>query len=171
MDLIIKNNDSSTTVFNQVLTEVVKLNLNITTFDFQRPWGGFIVIDENKAETFASIFFPQIDFSLFKNKTKLSPKILIVAPQKRLSWQYHFRRTEIWKVIHGPVGIKVSDTDQEGDLQEFEEGSFIKMNKEERHRLIGLDTWGIVAEIWQHTDSDNHSDEDDIIRLQDDYGR
>jgi hypothetical protein len=37
--------------------------------------------------------------------------------------------------------------------------------------LIGLDDWGIVAEIWQHTDESNPSDEDDIVRLQDDYSR
>ena len=45
------------------------------------------------------------------------------------------------------------------------------MDKGERHRLIGLEGWGIVAEIWQHTDPENPSDEDDIVRLQDDFGR
>ena len=41
----------------------------------------------------------------------------------------------------------------------------------QRHRLIGLDGWGIVAEIWRHTDAENPSDEDDIVRVQDDFGR
>ena len=50
-------------------------------------------------------------------------------------------------------------------------GNFIQLDKGERHRLIGLDSWGIVAEIWQHTDPENPSDEDDIVRLQDDFGR
>ncbi len=36
---------------------------------------------------------------------------------------------------------------------------------------MGLDTFGIVAEIWQHTDPTNPSEEDDIVRLQDDFGR
>ena len=40
----------------------------------------------------------------------------------------------------------------------------------ERHRLIGLEDYGIVAEIWQHTDS-VHSDEEDIVRVQDDFKR
>lgn len=31
--------------------------------------------------------------------------------------------------------------------------------------------WGVVAEIWQHTDKDNPSNEDDIVRVQDDFGR
>jgi mannose-6-phosphate isomerase len=29
----------------------------------------------------------------------------------------------------------------------------------------------VVAEIWQHTDADYPSDEEDIIRVQDDFGR
>jgi hypothetical protein len=24
----------------------------------------------------------------------------------------------------------------------------------ERHRLVGLEEWGVVAEIWQHTDAE-----------------
>jgi hypothetical protein len=45
------------------------------------------------------------------------------------------------------------------------------LKKEERHRLIGLDSWAIVAEIWQHTDIENPSNEEDIVRIQDDFGR
>ena len=47
----------------------------------------------------------------------------------------------------------------------------IKLKQGERHRLIGLDNFGVVSEIWQHTDRDNPSDEEDIVRLSDDYGR
>ena len=47
----------------------------------------------------------------------------------------------------------------------------IELQKEERHRLIGLSDFGIVAEIWIHTDPANPSDENDIVRLQDDYAR
>ena len=36
---------------------------------------------------------------------KLSPKILVVAPNKRLSWQFHFRRAEIWKILSGIAEI------------------------------------------------------------------
>ena len=50
-------------------------------------------------------------------------------------------------------------------------GNIIQLKQGERHRLIGLDGWGIVAEIWRHTDASNPSNEDDIIRLQDDFGR
>ena len=47
----------------------------------------------------------------------------------------------------------------------------LTLKKGERHRLIGLSEWGIIAEIWQHTDAENPSNEDDIVRLQDDFGR
>ena len=47
----------------------------------------------------------------------------------------------------------------------------MKLEKGERHRLIGLDDYAVLAEIWQHIDSNNPSDENDIVRLDDDYGR
>ena len=50
-------------------------------------------------------------------------------------------------------------------------GDIIRLKQGERHRLMGLDNWGIVAEIWQHIDVDNPSNEDDIVRVQDDFGR
>ena len=47
----------------------------------------------------------------------------------------------------------------------------IQLKQAERHRLLGLDGWGIVAEIWRHTDAENPSNEEDIVRVQDDFGR
>jgi mannose-6-phosphate isomerase-like protein (cupin superfamily) len=102
---------------------------------------------------------------------KLSPKILIVAPQKRLSWQYHHRRAEIWRVIRGTVGVVTSETDEEGEVKIQVPGSLITLRQGERHRLVGLAEWGVLAEIWQHTDASSPSDEDDIVRVQDDFGR
>ena len=46
----------------------------------------------------------------------------------------------------------------------------VKLLQAERHRLVGLENYAVVAEIWQHTDIDNPSDEKDIVRLQDDFG-
>lgn len=158
-------------IFEQVAAYLKEEQFSIVQQDQSRPWGGFFVIDESQADSFAAKFFPHLDLSQIQITNKLSPKILVVAPNKRLSWQYHFRRAEIWKILEGPVGVKISDTDEEGEIQELVPGSFIQMNKGERHRLIGLNSWGIVAEIWQHTDPNNPSDEDDIVRLQDDFGR
>lgn len=171
MNLNLSQNTEKKTVFEQVETELKNQNFTIINQDQTRPWGGFFVLDESQASAFAKKFFPHLEMSEIQITNKLSPKILIVAPQKRLSWQYHFRRAEIWKVIAGVVGVKTSPTDEEGKIQELAPGAFIKLEKGERHRLIGLETWGIVAEIWQHTNPENPSDEDDIVRLQDDFGR
>jgi mannose-6-phosphate isomerase-like protein (cupin superfamily) len=94
----------------------------------------------------------------------------MVKPKAKLSWQYHNRRAEIWQVYKGSVGIVQSETDVENEMQTYKPGNQIKLNQGVRHRLIGLDNYGIVAEIWQHTNA-IPSDEEDIIRVQDDFGR
>lgn len=171
MDLNISNTIDKRVIFEQIEAELKKENFTIVQQDKTRPWGGFFVIDENQAAVFAAKFFPHLEMDKIKITNKLSPKILIVAPGKRLSWQYHFRRAEIWKIVAGIVGVKTSSTDEEGEIQQLIPGDFIQMDKGERHRLIGLDSWGVVAEIWQHIDLENPSDEEDIVRLQDDFGR
>jgi mannose-6-phosphate isomerase len=173
MTLKIDSTTEKSEIFKQIASELSTLGFSISTQDETRPWGGFFVLNESQSSTFAARYFPHLAMSDIQITNKLSPKILVVAPHKRLSWQYHFRRAEIWKVIAGTtVGVKTSDTDEQSDeIKVLESGSFIQMDKGERHRLIGLDGWGVVAEIWQHTDPESPSDEDDIVRLQDDFGR
>jgi len=151
--------------------EFLLQKFRIIAKDEKRPWGGFFVIDETQSELFIKEFFADIKETELSAPYRLSPKILVVAPGKKLSWQYHSRRAELWKVIGGEVGIVQSDTDEENELRKYKPYSIIKLNKGERHRLIGLDSWGVVAEIWQHTDPAHPSDEEDIVRLQDDFGR
>lgn len=136
-----------------------------------KPWGGYFVIEEQQAQQFANKYFDGLNVDDLKLANKLSPKILIVAPLKRLSWQYHHRRAEVWQVVTGKVGIAVSPTDEEGETKVYGPKDQIRLKQGERHRLIGLDDWGVVAEIWQHTDPDHPSDEEDIVRVQDDFGR
>jgi mannose-6-phosphate isomerase len=143
----------------------------VVSKDFERPWGGFLVIDESQTQEFLNQFFKGIDLDSLKISEKLSPKILIVKPNARLSWQYHYRRAEIWRVFKGECGIIKSDTDKENEMKIYSEGYQIKLKQGERHRLIGLDKYCLVSEIWQHTDESNPSDEEDIIRVQDDFGR
>lgn len=157
--------------FENTATLLKKLHFTIEKEDLSRPWGGFYVIDESQAERFAAHFFPEEALETLKITGKLSPKILMVAPGKRLSWQYHLRRAEIWKCLEGDIAVATSDTNEEAHHHQLKAGEIIKLKKGKRHRLIGLDNWGIVAEIWQHTDAAHPSDEEDIIRLQDDFGR
>ncbi|HOZ78051.1 MAG TPA: hypothetical protein PLY34_08630 [Ferruginibacter sp.] len=159
------------TVFEKVTTYLKEQSLLVDKKDDSRPWGGFFVLDEAEAEKFISLYFPHLTKDELTISGKLSPKILVVAPNKRLSWQYHHRRAEIWKLIGGVAGVVTSDTDHEKETTHLSIGDIVQLQKGERHRLIGLDGWGIVAEIWQHTDADNPSNEDDIVRLQDDFGR
>ncbi len=139
--------------------------------DFGRPWGGFFVLKEENAPHFINIYFPDIDIKDLVIGRRMSPKILIVAPQKRLSWQYHHRRSEVWRVVGGEVGVIKSPTDEQGPVERLQKGDTVTLDKGMRHRLIGLDGFGLVAEIWLHTDPENPSNEEDIIRLQDDFGR
>jgi mannose-6-phosphate isomerase len=158
-------------IFEKVRQEILNLGLIIESFDFNRPWGGFFVIDEKQAQEFANVYFEGFNVDMLRVSGKLSPKILLVKPGARLSWQYHHRRAETWKVITGPVGIVKSNDDTEGEIINYQNGDILILQQGERHRLIGLDNWGVVAEFWQHTDVENPSDEEDIVRLQDDYSR
>ena len=158
-------------IFKKVGALLAEANFTIVDKDESRPWGGFYVIDEAEAAQFAKHFFPEENLSEIKITNKLSPKILIVAPHKRLSWQYHHRRAEIWKCISDKVSVATSDTDEHTHTYILNNGDIIKLATGKRHRLIGMDEWGIVAEICQHTDESNPSDEDDITRLQDEYNR
>ena len=155
-------------LFFSVKNEIESKGYDITGHDFNRPWGGFLLIDELQSEKFINEF---ISKDLDKIDGRISPKILIVNPNSRLSWQYHYRRKEIWKVYKNTVGIVRSSDDNENDMSIHREGDLIQFNKEERHRLVGLSKPGIVSEIWIHTDKNNPSNEYDIIRLQDDYSR
>ena len=161
----------SQTKFTEIKNEIANFGYRIKNHDFDRPWGGFLVIDESQAQKFADQFFERIDIEELKIGGKLSPKILIVNPNARLSWQYHHRRAEIWRVYRGSVGIIRSQDDEQKPLITLNEGDQVKLQQGERHRLIGLNQLALVAEIWQHTDPEHPSNEEDIVRLQDDFGR
>ena len=158
-------------VFNKTLEVLTSQKLKVVDEDIERPWGGFLVISEDNAQEFSNIYFNGLDTEELKVSGKLSPKILIIAPNKRLSWQYHHRRSEIWKVITGEIKVVTSHDDIESKEETLKDGDEIRLSKGERHRIIGLDDYAVVAEIWIHTDKNNPSDENDIVRVQDDYGR
>ena len=157
--------------FKKIENEIIGKGFKIISKDFKRPWGGFLVIDESQAQDFANTFFDGINVETLKIGGKLSPKILIVSPESKLSWQYHHRRAEIWRVFVGKVGISRSFDNIEKPIKILNEKDQIKLIKGERHRLIGLDDYSVISEIWQHTDPNHPSDENDIVRISDDYGR
>ena len=171
MQLHFSPESSKELVFEAVAEYLHQQGFVVSKEDSSRPWGGFFVIEEKQAGQFIEKYFSHLSTAELSISGKLSPKILVVAPDQRLSWQYHHRRAEIWKLIGGTAGVITSDTDEEKQTTNLKIDDIIQLKQGERHRLIGLDGWGIVAEIWRHTDKDNPSDEDDIVRVQDDFGR
>ena len=144
--------------------------LEVVEENFTKPWGAYWRIADNNLQRFIEYYFQDEDIEMTP-QIPMSPKILLVAPGQRLSWQYHFRRGEIWKVVYGPVRAIISPTDVETEIKTYKNNQIIKIKPQERHRLLGADNWGVIAEIWQHTDINNPSNEEDNVRLADDYGR
>ena len=158
-------------IVEKVRSTLADKGFQIEKEDLTRPWGGFLVIQESQCLPFASMYFDlPADFMLDPD-LRINGKILFVAPNKRLSWQYHERRTEIWQVLQGDVGVVSSETDEEHALKLLGPGDQITLPAGMRHRLVGLESWGVIAEIWQHNNPGHPSDEEDIIRIQDDFGR
>lgn len=140
----------------------------------KKPWGAYFRMENSDANDFIYEFFPGLDpvearFGVAG--AELSPKFLLVSAGARLSWQYHERRAERWSFITPGLYCRSSD-DSENDQQAAKKGDVVQFQTGERHRLIGQDdAYTLVAEIWQHTNPTQLSDEDDIIRISDDYSR
>ena len=114
---------------HEIEDEIKGLGFKIIVKDFERPWGGFLVVNEDQLQDFANQFFDGIDVENLKIGGKLSPKILIVKPNSKLSWQYHHRRAEIWKVYKGEVGVLRSFDDNQKPLKKLITGDQIKLKK------------------------------------------
>ena len=134
--------------YKNIEDELIDLGFQIVDSNFEKPWGAYFCIDEQQVQDFSNKFFDGMDVDSLKIENKLSPKILIVKPNMRLSWQYHNRRAEIWQVYKGQVGVVQSDTDIEKELKNYMPADQIRLNQGTRHRLVGLDDYGVVAEIW-----------------------
>jgi len=91
-----------------------------------------------------------------------SIKIITVNPGEALSLQYHRYRDEFWVVLD--EGLEITVGDQIWQTEKNEE-IFIPRNASHRLRCTGLKK-ARVMEIWI-----GESEEDDIVRLEDDYGR
>lgn len=157
--------------FAQVADFLIARGYKITNLDIMRPWGFYFYIDEDQIAKFTAEFYGRAKLEGIDASLPLQPKIMVVQPGHRLSWQYHNRRSEIWKCLCGPYRIVTSPTDGETAPKRTKPGDVVTVRQGTRHRCIADDDWAVFAEIWQHTEPKNPSNEDDIVRLQDDYGR
>jgi mannose-6-phosphate isomerase len=159
-------------IVQAIRTQLEQFSFTIAEIDATRPWGAFLRIENSQADPFVQKFFGDVAVPEYAQHGERSPKILLVAPQQRLSWQYHARRAEFWRAICGSVGVFISaDDSQPEQVNVLHPGATIELSCGMRHRLVGLNEWGAVAEIWIHTDAQCPSNEADIFRLQDDYAR
>ncbi len=107
-----------------------------------RPWGSFTVLEADKG---------------YKVK-KIS-----VKPNQRLSLQYHHHRQEYWTVVKGTALVTVGDI-----CENKHAGMSISIPKGAHHRLANEGTE--ILEIIEVQYGD-YLEEDDIVRLEDDYDR
>ena len=108
----------------------------------ERPWGGYIILINDK---------------------QYKVKKLIINPKKRFSLQYHKKRTEIWTVVKGKLEITVSDK-----KKIYSYGETISVPVGTVHRIENIqDEAAEIIEVQTGT----YFGEDDIVRLEDDFGR
>jgi mannose-6-phosphate isomerase-like protein (cupin superfamily) len=108
----------------------------------ERPWGSYTVVAEA---------------ANFKVKT------IEVRPGQRLSYQRHWRRAEHWFVVTGQ-GVVTLD----GSTVDVRPGDAVDVPRSAAHRIQNTGPGPLVFVEVQHGD---YFGEDDIVRLDDDYGR
>ena len=108
----------------------------------RRPWGTYTVLEEDRG---------------FKVKR------IEVLPGKRLSYQKHAQRAEHWFVVEGTAKVTLDDKEifvRAGEAIDIPIGA--------AHRV---ENGGDENLIFIEVQRGNYLGEDDIVRLQDDYGR
>ena len=105
---------------------------------------------------------PWGSFTRFTNNEPSTVKILHINKGEEFSLQYHTHREEFWKIISGHpeiiVGDEVTHNPKPGD--EF------TILSHTNHRIFAPNDDVFVLEI-----STGQFDEDDIVRIEDKYGR
>jgi mannose-6-phosphate isomerase len=100
-------------------------------------------------------------FEKFHENKSCTVKLIYVNANSRLSLQYHKKRSEFWKVIKGTAMVEVDEK-----RIVLGEGETITIPRQAKHRVHALESECIILEI-----SYGRFDENDIVRLEDDYQR
>lgn len=107
-----------------------------------RPWGRYAVVDEGPG---------------------YKVKRIEVLPGRRMSYQKHARRHEHWMVVRGCAQVTL-----DGDERLVQVGEAVDVPIGAAHRIANPGAEPLVLIEIQRGD---YLGEDDIVRLQDDYGR
>ena len=108
----------------------------------ERPWGSYTVLDDAPDH---------------------KVKRILVSPGKRLSYQRHVKRSEHWFIVQGDAVVTL-----DGNRIERRSGEAIDVPRGAAHRIENLGAEDLVFIEVQHGE---YFGEDDIERLEDDYGR
>ena len=108
-----------------------------------RPWGSFYILDEGE------------DYKV---------KRLEVLPKKRLSYQKHAKRSEHWFVIRGIAKVTLN-----GVEILVKKGESVDIPLQAAHRVENPDDSEVL--IFIEVQQGDYLGEDDIERLEDDFGR
>lgn len=100
-------------------------------------------------------------FEKFHENKSCTVKLIYVNANSRLSLQYHKKRSEFWKVIKGTAVVEI---DKKTIV--LREGETITIPRQAKHRVLALKSDCIILEI-----AYGRFDENDIVRLEDDYQR
>jgi mannose-6-phosphate isomerase len=100
-------------------------------------------------------------FEKFHENKPCTVKLIHVNPFSRLSLQYHKKRSEFWMIVNGIAHVQVDNR-----FYVLKEGQTVEIPKNTRHRIEAKKTKCVILEI-----SYGAFDEDDIVRLEDDYKR
>jgi mannose-6-phosphate isomerase-like protein (cupin superfamily) len=104
---------------------------------------------------------PWGEFREFIKNEPVTVKIIKVKMGETLSLQTHSKRSEFWKVLSGTPEITIGE-----NVFVAKEGDEFNINQGESHRIGSREGESEVLEI-----STGEFDENDIIRLEDKYGR
>jgi len=107
-----------------------------------RPWGSWHVLDEGEG---------------------YKVKRIVVNPHSRLSYQYHRHRAEHWVVAAGKATCVV-----DGVTTIAGPGECVEVEVGQPHRICNDEDYPLVVIEVQRGD---YTGEDDIVRIEDDFGR
>lgn len=108
----------------------------------ERPWGNFEnILDEAYCKV----------------------KKITIKPGQAPSYQYHYKRSEVYVIVQGKASVKLDDS-----VREYSVGEIVVVPLMAKHQIKNI---GDVDLIFIEVQHGEYFGEDDIVRIEDNYGR